>query len=94
MLSLGSILANQPCPSQSNGLKCDYIDGITHDNSKMADEGRAVAVTVIVRVFLCVLLNDCLVLYVYVSTPCVSRVGPNDEKLSACTRVDLLGGLC
>ena len=39
MLSLGSVLANQPCPSQSNGLKCDYIDGIKHDNSKMADEG-------------------------------------------------------
>ena len=94
MLSLGSILANQPCPSQSNGLKCDYIGGITHDNSKMADEGGSCCGNRdCTCVLLCVLLYDCLFLYVYVSTPhvhFVSRIGPNDERLSYCTRVDLL----
>ena len=34
LLSFGRSPADKPCPSQSDGLKCDYIDGRTHDNSE------------------------------------------------------------
>ena len=31
---LVALVAADPCPAQSNGLKCDYIDELAHNNSK------------------------------------------------------------
>lgn len=51
---LGLITAADPCPPQSDGLKCDYIPGLAHDNSEVADEVQLFA-----RFCACVTVRGC-----------------------------------
>ena len=62
-MSFGRSPADESCPSQSDGLKCDYIDGRTHDNSKEI-EGNCVCV----RVRVATRVHACLNVTVSVAT--------------------------